>query len=117
MPSRMEIGIETITARTIPGMPTICQSETRIRAISAAMAPSVIPKFRPMPAMMGISRLRIRKELRPIRVTISLTSIFAESPEIGIQIAQMIMNMIGTDACLRIEPQSTEAVLSFFVFI
>ena len=37
--------------------------------------------------------------------------------KIGIQIAQIMMNMIGTDACRRIEPQSTEAALSFFVFI
>ena len=70
-PRRMEIGTEMIAASTMPGIPTICQSDTRIRPISPAMAPRVMPKFSPMPAMMGISRLRIRKEFLPIRVTIS----------------------------------------------
>ena len=61
-----------MAASTRPGIPQICQSATRISAISPAMAPSVMAKFRPIPAMMGISRLRIRKELRPRRVTASL---------------------------------------------
>ena len=71
-PRRMEIGIEMIIASTIPGIPTICQSATRISPISPAMAPSVIPKFRPIPAMIGIRRDRIRNAFLPIRVTISL---------------------------------------------
>ena len=72
-PSRIEMGIERIIASTTPGMPQICQSETKIRAISPAIAPSVIPKFRPMPAIIGISRLRMRNALRPRRVEISLS--------------------------------------------
>ena len=65
------MGMEMIIARTIPGIPQICQSETRIRPISPAIAPSVIPKFRPIPAMMGIRRLRIRKLFLAILVMIS----------------------------------------------
>ena len=71
-PSRTEIGMEMIIASTTPGMPQICQSETKIRAISPAIAPRVMPKFRPMPDMIGMSSARIRKMLRPMRVTISL---------------------------------------------
>ena len=54
-------------------MPQICQSETRMSAISPAMAPRVMPKFRPMPAMIGISRQRMRKMFRPMRVQISFS--------------------------------------------
>ena len=72
-PSKIEMGIERIIASTTPGIPQICQSETKIRAISPAIAPSVIPKFRPIPAMIGISRHRIRNVFLPIRVTISLS--------------------------------------------
>ena len=68
----MEIGVEMMAARTMPGMPTMSQSLIRIRPISAAMAPRVMPKFRPMPAMMGIRRLTTRKEFRPMRVMTSL---------------------------------------------
>ena len=65
--------MDKIMARTMPGIPMICQSETRIKPISPAIAPRVIPKFRPMPAMIGIRREMIRKEFLPIRVTISFT--------------------------------------------
>ena len=44
-----------------------------LQAISPAMAPSVMPKFRPIPAMIGISRLRIRNAFRPRRVMISFS--------------------------------------------
>ena len=71
IPSRMDRGMDRIMARMTPGIPQICQSATRIRAISPAMAPRVMPKFSPMPAIMGISRQRIRKVFRPMRVTIS----------------------------------------------
>ena len=91
-----EKGTETIIARMTPGMPQICQSETKIRASSPAMAPSVMPKFRPIPAMIGINRLRIRKAFLPRRVMISFSRYAGEKPEIGMQIAQMMMNMIGT---------------------
>ena len=64
--------MDTIIARMMPGIPQICQSDTKISAISPAMAPRVMPKFSPMPAMMGISRLRIRNAFRASRVTISL---------------------------------------------
>ena len=67
------MGMERIMASTTPGMPQICQSDTKISAISPAMAPSVMPKFRPMPDIMGMSRARIRKMFRPIRVMISLS--------------------------------------------
>ena len=67
------MGIDRIIARITPGMPQICQSDTKISAISPAMAPSVMPKFRPMPDMMGMSRAKIRKMFRPIRVMISLS--------------------------------------------
>ena len=40
-PSSMEMGIEMIIASTMPGIPMICQSDTRIRPISPAIAPSV----------------------------------------------------------------------------
>ena len=73
MPRSVDRGTERIMASTTPGMPQICQSVTKIRATCPAMAPSVMPKFKPMPAMMGIKRLRIRKIFRPIRVTISLS--------------------------------------------
>ena len=63
--------MEMIIASTTPGMPQICQSVTKISAISPAMAPRVMPKLRPMPAMMGMSRLRIRNTFLPMRVTIS----------------------------------------------
>ena len=95
------MGTDIIAAKIIPGTLTICQSHTRISAISAAMAPSVIPKLSPIPAMIGMRRLSIRKELRPILVTISFISIFGDKPESGIHIAQMIMNMTGTEACLK----------------
>ena len=65
--------LEIMAASTRPGIPQICQSATKIRPISPAIAPRVMPKFRPIPAMMGISRLRIRKALRPRRVMISLS--------------------------------------------
>ena len=67
------MGIERIMASTTPGIPQICQSDTNISAISPAMAPSVMPKFRPMPDMMGISKARIRKMFLPMRVMISLS--------------------------------------------
>ena len=101
-PSSTEIGTEMMAARTIPGIPMICQSAVKISAISAAMAPSVIPKFSPIPAMIGMSRLRIRNAFLPMRVTISLISILADRPESGMQTAQIMMNMIGTDnLCAR----------------
>ena len=72
-PSRAEKGMDRIMASTTPGMPQICQSATRMTAISAPMAPSVMAKFRPMPAIMGNSKQRTRNRFRPIRVTISLS--------------------------------------------
>ena len=95
-PRTTEKGMETIMASTTPGMPQICQSDTKISASSPAMAPRVMPKFRPMPAMIGISRLRIRKALRPRRVMISLSRYAGLKPEIGMQTAQMRMNISGT---------------------
>ena len=72
-PSRAEKGMDRIMASTTPGMPQICQSATRMTAISAPMAPRVMAKFRPMPAIMGNSKQRTRNRFRPIRVTISLS--------------------------------------------
>ena len=72
-PSRVDRGTDRIIASTTPGMPQICQSVTKISAIWPAMAPKVMPKFKPIPDMMGISRLRIKKMFRPIRVMISLS--------------------------------------------
>ena len=66
------MGMEMIAARIRPGMPHTCQSAAKIRPISPAIAPSVIPKFMPMPAITGMSRLRIRNALRPRRVITSL---------------------------------------------
>ena len=85
-----------MVASTMPGMPQICQSEVKISAISAAMAPSVMPKFRPMPAMIGISSERIRKALRLSRFMISLSRNVEEKPDMGRQISMMMMNMMGT---------------------
>lgn len=56
-----------IAARSMPCTPTMFQSQTKIRPICPAMAPSTMPKFRPMPAMMGISRESTRNELRDRR--------------------------------------------------
>ena len=72
IPRRMENGMERIIASTTPGMPQTCQSATRMSAISPAIAPRVMPKLRPMPAIIGKSRQRMRKMFLPIRVTISL---------------------------------------------
>ena len=96
-PRSKENGIETMQAKTIPGIPTICQSDTKIKAISPAMAPSVIPKLSPIPAMIGMRSARIRNAFLPIRVTISLMRYPGESPDMGMQIAQMIMNTSGTE--------------------
>ena len=71
MPRRTENGTDRIIASTTPGMPHTCQSATKISAISPAIAPRVIPKFRPIPAIIGKSRQRMRKMFLPIRVTIS----------------------------------------------
>ena len=95
-PSRTEIGMEIIMARMIPGMPHICQSATKIRPISPAMAPSVIPKFSPIPAIIGINRLRIRKAFLPNLVTISLSRYPGEKPDIGMQTTQIMINISGT---------------------
>ena len=54
-----------IAASTMPGIPTIPQSETKISPICPAIAPSVIPKLRPIPAMTGIRRERTRNEFLP----------------------------------------------------
>ena len=70
-PNATEMGMETMAARIMPGMPQTCQSAAKISPISPAMAPSVIPKFIPMPAITGISRLRIKNALRPRRVMTS----------------------------------------------
>jgi hypothetical protein len=43
-----------------------------IAAICPAIAPITIPKFRPSPATIGRMSERIRNELRPKRVRISL---------------------------------------------
>ena len=72
-PSSAEKGMDKIMASTTPGMPQICQSATRMTAISAPMAPRVMAKFKPMPAMMGKSRQSTRNRLRPMRVTISFS--------------------------------------------
>ena len=96
-PSRMEIGMEMIMARIMPGIPHICQSATKIRPISPAIAPRVIPKLSPMPAIMGISRLRIRKAFLPNLVTISLSRYPGEKPDIGMQTAQIMINISGTE--------------------
>lgn len=73
MPSRTEMGMEMIAARISPGMPQTCQSAAKINPIWPAIAPSVMPKFIPMPAITGMSRLRMRKALRPRRVMPSLS--------------------------------------------
>ena len=68
MPSTIAIGVPIRHASTIPGMPTIPQSQIITNPICPAIAPRTIPKFRPIPAMMGINSDNIRKELRPILV-------------------------------------------------
>ena len=75
------------------------------------MAPRVIPKLRPIPAIIGMSRDRIRNAFLPIRVTISLRRYAGDSPEIGIQNAHIIMNMIGT------ELERSKLLKSVFFFI
>ena len=72
-PSRAEKGMDRIIASTTPGIPQICQSATRMMAISAPMAPRVMAKFSPMPAIMGNSRHSTKNRFRPIRVTISFS--------------------------------------------
>ena len=75
------------------------------------MAPSVMPKFRPMPAMMGIRRLRIRKAFLPSLVMISLSRYPGEKPDTGMQTAQIRINISGTELFLA---SSTIRLLPFF---
>ena len=72
-PRKAEKGMDRIMDSTTPGMPQICQSATRMTAISAPMAPRVMAKFSPMPAMMGNSKQSTRNRFRPMRVMISLS--------------------------------------------
>ena len=85
------MGVPIIMDSTTPGMPTIAQSRTRISPIWPAMAPSTIPKFSPMPAMMGIRRERIRKELRPMRISSSWIRCPAEKPDRGMAAAYLVL--------------------------
>ena len=114
-PRSTEIGMEMITASTMPGMPQICQSAAKIRPICPAIAPRVIPKFRPRPAMIGISRLRIKNVFLPILVRISLIRYPGEKPDTGMQTAQIRINMIGTEL-LRSNSRGLFAPV-FFCFV
>ena len=60
------------------------------------MAPRVIPKLRPMPAIIGIKRDMTRKLFLLSLVIISFIIAVPEKPEKTIPIPPITMNMIGT---------------------
>ena len=95
------MGVPTSMASTMPGMPTMAQSEIRISPICPAMAPSTMPKFSPMPAMMGIRRDRIKNEFRPIRIRSSWTRWLTEKPDRGMATAEIAMKTMGTALSAR----------------
>ena len=68
IPSTIAIGVPIRHAKIIPGIPTIPQSYMKSSPICPAIAPRTIPKFKPIPAIIGINSDKIRKELRPILV-------------------------------------------------
>ena len=70
-PKTIASGVAMIAARTSPCSPTTFQSLTKIRPICPAIAPSTMPKFSPMPAMIGTSSESTRNELRDSRTSIS----------------------------------------------
>ena len=70
-PKKIASGVAIIAASTMPFRPTTFQSLTKINPSCPAMAPRTMPKFSPIPAIMGTSSERTRNELRDRRISIS----------------------------------------------
>lgn len=80
------------------------------------MAPSTMPKLRPIPARMGIIRERTRKALRSNLAITSLKMTGRETPEKAMASTQTMANMMGTTFEISIPLNLSKFIFPFTSF-